>query len=89
MPAKKPETPVEDPGPVVSAQEPVPEPDEISDEALPRETGVEKSGASCPNCGGEIPSVTSSYGSIVKGACPECSKDDLEAQRAAADAADA
>lgn len=53
--------------------------------SLPRETGVEHSGAACPKCGATLPVVTSAYGSTTAGACPNCSAPaQLEAQVAAA-----
>lgn len=56
------------------------------DTSLPRETGSEKAGT-CPVCGNDTPAVTTSYGSTVQGACPDCvakGEDQLEAQKAAA-----
>lgn len=51
----------------------------------PRETGIEKSGSTCPKCGETLPVVTSAYGSTTVGACPTCSAPaQLEAQVAAA-----
>lgn len=52
-------------------------------EDLPRETGSAKSGKDCPTCGQELPADETSYGSIIVGACPKCSKDQLKAQKAA------
>lgn len=60
----------------------------MSDAAeLPRETGSEKAEASCPICKGPVPVVQSPYGSLIAGACPNCSAkdgDQLVAQQAAA-----
>lgn len=60
----------------------------VEDEPLPRETGNEKSGETCPNCGTELPTTETSYGSVITGACPKCSKDQIAAQKAAVDAAE-
>lgn len=62
----------------------------MSDQDLPAETAVEKSGDTCPNCGTELPSVVTAYGSHIKGVCPKCEKgsDLLKAQKAAVKAAD-
>lgn len=65
------------------APEPAPEP--AVDEPLPRETGSEKSEKACETCGGPLPVVRSAYGSLRTGACPNCSDDQLEAQKAAAE----
>ncbi len=64
---------------------------------LPRETGEEKSTVECPNCGSELPTVKSTYGSIVPGACAKCWPEgegekqgsQLDAQNAAAEHAPA
>lgn len=59
------------------------------EEPLPRETGSEKSGVSCPACGNPLPLVTTAYGSTHAGACAHCeagtASSQLEAQKAAAD----
>lgn len=53
---------------------------------LPRETGNEKSSATCPTCGEQLPVVSTPYGSTVAGACPNCvGGAQLEAQKAAAE----
>jgi ssDNA-binding Zn-finger/Zn-ribbon topoisomerase 1 len=58
----------------------------MADESLPRETGSEKA-AECPECGTEVPAVETKYGSVARGACPNCSgTEQLEAQKAAAEA---
>ena len=57
-------------------------------EALPRETGSEKT-TPCPICGADLPAVSTEYGSTTAGACPNCVEGaQLEAQKAAAAAAD-
>lgn len=59
------------------------------EEPLPRETGSQKSGTSCPVCGSALPLVTSAYGSTHAGACASCeaggASSQLEAQKAAAE----
>lgn len=59
---------------------------EETPDTMPRETGSEKSGRDCPECGTDLPAVTTVYGSTVVGICPKCNKgsDQLKAQRAAA-----
>lgn len=58
-------------------------------EILPRETGSQKSGKECAECGRDLPMVTTNYGSFVSGACSSCTEgDQLEAQKAAADERD-
>ncbi len=39
---------------------------------MPRETGSEKSEASCPNCGGAVGVNESAYGSTSPAPCPKC-----------------
>jgi len=39
---------------------------------LPRETGQEKATATCPNCGGTLPVVETTYGTTHPGTCPKC-----------------
>lgn len=52
---------------------------------LPPETGVEKAGE-CDGCGRDLPAVTSSYGSVRRGACGCSGGNALAAQVAAAEA---
>lgn len=55
-------------------------------EALPRETGAQKSDRDCTSCGAALPAVTTAYGSQVAGACASCTDgDQLQAQVAAAE----
>ena len=51
---------------------------------LPRETGSDKSGATCPTCGADLPSVRNPRtGSVSAGACPNCTGESLhEAEKA-------
>jgi hypothetical protein len=53
----------------------------------PRETGTEKSGLTCPRCATELPAITSTYGSVVSGACPVCWPEQAPTQLAAQKAA--
>lgn len=61
----------------------------MNDLSLPRETGSQKAGVACPNCGVLLPAVTSAYGSVAVGACPTCwpstAPSQLVAQTAAAE----
>lgn len=63
-------------------------------EALPRETGEEKTTTECGTCGTQLPVVVSPYGSRTTGLCPKCwgaaagTPDQQAAQQAAADQAD-
>jgi hypothetical protein len=51
--------------------------------ALPRETGSDKSGATCFTCGTDLPTVRTRTGSITAGACPNCTGESLqEAEKA-------
>ena len=53
--------------------------------ALPRETGSDKSGATCATCGTDLPTVRTAYGSATAGACPNCTGESLqEAEKALA-----
>lgn len=60
----------------------------------PRETGSEKANSLCSTCGCQVPLLTSAYGSTAPGLCPSCwpeqssAPTQLQAQNAAADAAD-
>ena len=51
--------------------------------SLPRETGSDKSGATCATCGTDLPTVRTAYGSATAGACPNCTGESLqEAEKA-------
>jgi Zn-finger nucleic acid-binding protein len=45
---------------------------------LPRETGSDKSGSTCPTCGTDLPTVRTAYGSETAGPCPNCTGESLE-----------
>lgn len=48
------------------------------DTTLPRETGSAKSESTCPTCGATLPAVTSRYGSVTAGSCPNCTGEALD-----------
>jgi len=56
--------------------------------AMARETGSQKSGQTCPLCGTPTPAITSLSGSVAAGACSTCwpqrAPSQLAAQLAAA-----
>lgn len=50
-------------------------------EDLPRETGAERSGQSCPTCGTELPAITTAYGSVTPGACGHCAAGQVDSSQ--------
>jgi ssDNA-binding Zn-finger/Zn-ribbon topoisomerase 1 len=57
----------------------------VTESALPRETGAEKAGRTCPNCGTQMQVTETSYGSLVA-VCPKCSDQSQLAPQTASEA---